>query len=45
MSENDILMDKELFLDKFEKMSLKIEQLSSEISRHKKSYETIYYVH
>ena len=33
MSENDILMDKELFLEKFEKMSLKIEQLTSEISK------------
>jgi len=35
MSNNDILMDKELFLDKFENMSLKIEQLSSEISKMK----------
>jgi len=39
MSENDILMDKELFLEKFEKMSLKIEQLSSEISKMKEKLD------
>ena len=33
MSNNDILIDKDLFLEKFEKMSLKIEQLTSEISK------------
>ncbi len=39
MSENDILMDKELFLEKFEKMSLKIEQLTLEISKMKEKLE------
>jgi len=39
MSDNEILMDKELFLDKFEKMSLKIEQLSSEISKMKEKLD------
>jgi len=39
MSENDILMDKELFLEKFEKMSLKIEQLSSEITKMKEKLD------
>lgn len=39
MSDNDILMDKELFLEKFEKMSLKIEQLTLEISKMKEKLE------
>ncbi len=39
MSDNDILMDKELFLEKFEKMSLKIEQLTSEISKMKEKLD------
>lgn len=39
MNENDILMDKELFLEKFEKMSLKIEQLTLEISKMKEKLE------
>ena len=33
MSESENLIDKESFLEKFEKMSLKIEQLTSEISK------------
>lgn len=39
MSDNDILIDKELFLEKFEKMSLKIEQLTLEISKMKEKLE------
>ena len=39
MSDSDILMNKELFLEKFEKMSLKIEQLSSEISKMKEKLD------
>ena len=35
MSESENLIDKELFLEKFEKMSLKIEQLTLEISKMK----------
>lgn len=33
MSENENVIDRELFLEKFEKMSLKIEQLTLEISK------------
>ncbi|HUW89447.1 MAG TPA: hypothetical protein VMV43_02910 [Candidatus Nanopelagicaceae bacterium] len=39
MSESDILIDKDLFLEKFEKMSLKIEQLTSEISKMKEKLD------
>ena len=35
MSESETVIDKELFLEKFEKMSLKIEQLALEISKMK----------
>lgn len=39
MSDNDILMNKDLFLEKFEKMSLKIEQLTSEILKMKEKLD------
>ncbi len=35
MSDSENLIDRELFLEKFEKLSLKIEQLTSEISKMK----------
>ena len=35
MSDYENLMDKELFLEKFEKLSLKIEQLTDEITKMK----------
>jgi len=41
MTDNDVLIDKELFLEKFEKMSLKIEQLTSEISKMKEKLDKI----
>jgi len=39
MSESENLIDKELFLEKFEKMSLKIEQLTHEISKMKEKLD------
>ncbi len=39
MSDSEILIDKELFLEKFEKMSLKIEQLTLEISKMKEKLD------
>ena len=39
MSDNEILIDRELFLEKFEKMSLKIEQLTLEISKMKEKLD------
>ncbi len=39
MSDSEILIDKELFLEKFEKMSLKIEQLTVEISKMKEKLD------
>ena len=39
MSESENLIDKELFLEKFEKMSLKIEQLTYEISKMKEKLD------
>ena len=39
MSENENVIDKELFLEKFEKMSLKIEQLTLEISKMREKLE------
>jgi hypothetical protein len=39
MSENENIIDRELFLDKFEKMSLKIEQLTLEISKMKEKLD------
>ena len=39
MSESENVIDKELFLEKFEKMSLKIEQLTLEISKMKEKLD------
>ncbi|NVM44514.1 MAG: hypothetical protein HWN79_06335 [Candidatus Lokiarchaeota archaeon] len=39
MSESENIIDKELFLEKFEKMSLKIEQLTLEISKMREKLE------
>ena len=39
MSDSEILIDRELFLEKFEKMSLKIEQLTLEISKMKEKLD------
>ena len=39
MSDSEILVDKELFLEKFEKMSIKIEQLTLEISKMKEKLD------
>ena len=39
MSESENIIDKELFLEKFEKMSLKIEQLTHEISKMKEKLD------
>ena len=39
MSESENVIDKELFLEKFEKMSLKIEQLTLEISKMREKLE------
>ena len=39
MSESENVIDKELFLEKFEKMSLKIEQLALEISKMKEKLD------
>ena len=39
MSESENLIDRELFLEKFEKMSLKIEQLTLEISKMREKLE------
>ena len=39
MSESENLIDRELFLEKFEKMSLKIEQLTLEISKMKEKLD------
>lgn len=39
MSDYDNLIDKELFLEKFEKLSLKVEQLTSEISKLKEKLD------
>ncbi len=39
MSDSENLIDRELFLEKFEKLSLKIEQLTSEISKMKEKLD------
>ena len=40
MSDRENLIDKELFLEKFEKLSLKVEQLTDEISQMKRKLDT-----
>ena len=44
MSESENIIDRELFLEKFEKMSLKIEQLTHEISKMKEKLDKTIFI-